>query len=344
MLDKIHTAKATKLSELSDPFGRHINYIRLSVTDRCDFRCHYCMSEDMQFLPKSEVLSIEELIRLSNGFIDRGIKRIRLTGGEPLVRRGIMDLVRALGKDVECGRLDEVTLTTNGSQLEKYADDLYKAGMRRINVSLDTLDADKFHQITRRGELAKVLRGIDAARAAGLEVKANAVAVKGINDNEFSDLLSFCLEKDMSLTLIEAMPMGEIEGNRNDQFYPLTSVVTELEKSWDITPSSHKTGGPARYYNIAGHSAKLGLISPLTNNFCASCNRVRVTCTGQIYLCLGREEHIDLRAALRASNNDDAFHCALDAALAQKPEGHLFEEAQKGDLPATSRHMSVTGG
>ena len=344
MLDNIKTAKSSKLSELSDPFGRHINYIRLSVTDRCDFRCEYCMSEDMQFLPKSEVLTIEELIRVSNGFIDRGIKRIRLTGGEPLVRRGILDLVQALGQNVKDGKLDEVTLTTNGSQLEKYAGDLYKAGMRRINVSLDTLDADKFHAITRRGELAKVLRGIEAARTAGLEVKANAVAVKGVNDNEFNALLGFCLERNMDLTLIEAMPMGEIEGSRNDQFYPLTSALTKLKMSWDLTPSKHKTGGPARYYNIAGYSSKLGLISPLTNNFCASCNRVRVTCTGQIYLCLGRDEHIDLRSALRSSDNDDAFHTALDAALAQKPEGHLFEEIHKGELPATSRHMNVTGG
>lgn len=344
MLDKVHSAKSKELSELSDPFGRHINYIRLSVTDRCDFRCQYCMSEDMQFLPKSEVLTIEELIRLSNGFIDRGIRRIRLTGGEPLVRRGILDLVKALGESVSSGKLDEVTLTTNGSQLEKYADDLYKAGMRRINVSLDTLDADKFRDITRRGDLAKVLRGIDAARAAGLEVKANAVAVKGVNDNEFNELLTFCLERNMGLTLIEAMPLGEIEGNRNDQFYPLTSALETLEKSWDLTPSQHKTGGPARYYTVAGHAPKLGLISPLTNNFCASCNRVRVTCTGQIYLCLGREEHIDLRQALRSSDNDDAFHKALDAALAQKPEGHLFEDAHNQELPATSRHMNVTGG
>lgn len=344
MLDKIHAAKSKELSKLNDPFGRHINYIRLSVTDRCDFRCQYCMSEDMQFLPKSEVLTIEELIRLSNGFIDRGIKRIRLTGGEPLVRRGILDLVKALGENVASGKLDEVTLTTNGSQLEKYADDLYKAGMRRINVSLDTLDTDKFREITRRGDLAKVLRGIDAALTAGLEVKANAVAVKGVNDSEFNELLKFCLKKDMGLTLIEAMPMGEIEGNRNDQFYPLTSALKTLEKSWNLTPSEHKTGGPARYYNIAGYTAKLGIISPLTNNFCASCNRVRVTCTGQIYLCLGREEHIDLRQALRSSDNDSALHTAIDAALAQKPEGHLFDEAHKDELPATSRHMNVTGG
>lgn len=344
MLDKITPQQEADMDALVDPFGRHITYLRLSVTDRCDFRCQYCMSEDMQFLPKSEVLTIEELIRLSNGFIDRGVRRIRLTGGEPLVRRGIMDLVKALGEHVSAGRLDEITLTTNGSQLEKYAETLYKYGMRRVNVSLDTLNADQFHKITRRGELSKVLKGIKSAREAGLEVKINAVALKGINNNEFNKLLAFSLENNMDLTLIEAMPMGEIGGRRNEQFYPLSSALDSLKSAFALTPSDHKTGGPARYYDVAGSIRKLGLISPLTNNFCTGCNRVRVTCTGQIYLCLGREEHVDLRAALRERDDDVPFHQALNKALAKKPEGHLFNEAYDDEKPATSRHMNVTGG
>lgn len=329
---------------LTDTFGRHISYLRLSVTDRCDLRCRYCMAEDMVFLPKSDVLTLEELFDLSHAFMLRGVRRIRLTGGEPLVRKGIMWLIERLGSEVERGALDEVTLTTNGTQLPHMAEDLYRAGVRRINVSLDTLDPALFEEISRRNRLAQVQEGIRAARDAGLSVKINTVALKGMNDAEIPNILDWCLTEKLDLTLIETMPLGEIDDAREDCYLPLTALLPTLNKRWALTPSGHRTGGPARYFNIDGHTNRLGLITPLTGNFCDGCNRVRVTCTGRIYMCLGQDDHVDLRAALRSENPDDALESALDQAMGRKPKGHDFAMQDGKMVGSVGRHMSQTGG
>jgi cyclic pyranopterin phosphate synthase len=308
---------------LVDPFGRAISYLRVSVTDRCDFRCVYCMSENMTFLPKADVLSLEELDRLCSAFVDRGVRKLRLTGGEPLVRRGIMTLVASLSRHLTSGALDELTLTTNGSQLKKYATELAACGIKRINVSLDTLDPDKFRAITRWGELAIVREGIDAARAAGLAVKINAVALKGVNEDEFSGLLEWAHGDGMDLTIIEVMPLGDIGEDRLEQY---------------------QTGGPARYVRVAETGGRLGFITPLTHNFCESCNRVRVTCTGTLFMCLGQEDAADLRAPLRASKSNDLLNAAIDEAITRKPRGHDFVIDRHHKRPALARHMSMTGG
>jgi cyclic pyranopterin phosphate synthase len=328
-----------------DPFGRHISYLRVSVTDRCDFRCVYCMSEDMTFLPKADILSLEELDRVSSAFVRKGVKKLRLTGGEPLVRRNIMSLVRALGRHLDTGALDELTLTTNGSQLARYADELKAAGMRRINVSLDTLDPEKFTAITRWGKLDQVVGGLDAAKRAGLAVKINAVALKGVNDDEFDRLIEWCGEQGFDLTLIEVMPMGEIGGDaRLDQYLPLSLVRGQLQRRWTLDETDYRTGGPARYYVVRETGRRLGLITPMTHNFCESCNRVRLTCTGTLYMCLGQHDSADLRSPLRASESDTLLDAAIDEAISRKPKGHDFIIDRRHAKPAVTRHMSVTGG
>jgi cyclic pyranopterin phosphate synthase len=329
---------------LIDPFGRAISYLRVSVTDRCDFRCVYCMAENMSFLPKAEILTLEELDRLCSAFVARGVRKLRLTGGEPLVRRGIMTLVNSLARHLRAGQLDELTLTTNGSQLEKYAHDLRAAGIRRINVSLDTLDADKFRAITRWGALDKVLAGIDAAQAAGLRIKINAVALKGVNDDEFPQLLEWAHGRGMDLTLIEVMPLGEIGEDRLDQYLPLSLVRARLAERYRLDDIDYRTGGPARYVRVAETGGRLGFITPLTHNFCESCNRVRVTCTGTLFMCLGQEDAADLRKPLRASEGKDLLYAAIDEAITRKPKGHDFVIDRRHRRPALARHMSVTGG
>ncbi|MBX9752914.1 MAG: GTP 3',8-cyclase MoaA [Roseococcus sp.] len=327
-----------------DPFGRHISYLRVSVTDRCDLRCVYCMAEDMTFLPKSEVLTLEELERLCGTFIDLGVRKLRLTGGEPLVRKNVMSLVRGLGSRIGSG-LDELTLTTNGTQLTKYADELAAAGVRRINVSMDTLDAAAFKAATRWGELDKVLDGIFAAKAAGLHVKINAVALKGVNEHEFDRMLGWCGEHGFDLCLIETMPLGEISEDRTDQFLPLSLVRARLKQNWTLKDSSHSTGGPARYYDVAETGTRLGFITPMTHNFCESCNRVRLTCTGTLYMCLGQEDAADLRAPLRDPGlGEEGLRAAIAEAITRKPKGHDFIIDRRRAAPAVARHMSVTGG
>ncbi len=328
---------------LKDPFGRTITYLRLSVTDRCDLRCTYCMAEDMTFLPKREVLSLEELLAVCTAFIHRGVRKIRLTGGEPLVRRDILWLINALGAQLGRGMLDELTLTTNGTQLPRFAGDLARAGMRRVNVSLDSRDPDRFRAITRLGDVRQVEAGIDAAQDAGLRVKVNMVAVRGVNDDEIADMLAWCSGRGMDLTLIETMPMGDDIAARDAQFLPLTAVLDDLKAKFQLTPSQHQTGGPARYYDVGTSGTRLGLITPLTQNFCAGCNRVRVTCTGRIYMCLGQDDHIDLRAALRGET-PHSLDTLLDRAMLAKPERHDFA-AEGGQLTGgVGRHMSHTGG
>jgi GTP 3',8-cyclase len=329
---------------LVDPFGRDITYLRVSVTDRCDFRCVYCMAENMSFLPKADVLSLEELDRLCSAFVARGVRKLRLTGGEPLVRRGIMTLVNSLSRHLQSGDLDELTLTTNGSQLAKYAQHIKAAGMRRINVSLDTLDADKFRAITRWGALDQVLAGIDAAQAAGLKIKINAVALKGVNDDEFPRLIEWAHGRGMDLTLIEVMPLGEIGEGRLDQYLPLSMVRARLAERFTLNDIDYRTGGPARYVRVAETGGLLGFITPMTHNFCESCNRVRVTCTGTLYMCLGQEDAADLRKPLRASEGNDLLFAAIDEAISRKPKGHDFVIDRRHKRPALSRHMSVTGG
>ncbi|HEX4043160.1 MAG TPA: GTP 3',8-cyclase MoaA [Xanthobacteraceae bacterium] len=330
--------------ELVDPFGRAISYLRVSVTDRCDFRCVYCMAENMSFLPKAEVLSLEELDRLCTAFIARGVRKLRLTGGEPLVRRGIMTLVTSLSRHLRSGALDELTLTTNGSQLAKYADALATAGVRRLNVSLDTLDPEKFRAVTRWGSLDQVMAGIDAAQAAGLKIKINAVALKGINDDELPGLIEWAHGRDMDLTLIEVMPLGEIGEGRLDQYLPLSLVRARLAEKFTLNDIDYRTGGPARYVRVAETGGKLGFITPLTHNFCESCNRVRVTCTGTLYMCLGQEDAADLRRPLRASEGNELLFAAIDEAIGRKPKGHDFIIDRRHRRPALARHMSVTGG
>ena len=329
---------------LVDPFGRHISYLRVSVTDRCDFRCVYCMSENMTFLPKADLLTLEELDRLCSAFIARGVRKLRLTGGEPLVRRGIMTLFSSLSRHLGSGHLDELTLTTNGSQLAKYAEEIKAHGVRRINVSLDTLDPEKFSAITRWGSLPQVLAGIDAAQAAGLKVKINAVALKGVNEDEFPQLIEWAHGRGMDLTLIEVMPLGEIGEGRLDQYLPLSVVRARLAERFSLEDLDYRTGGPARYTRVAETGGRLGFITPLTHNFCESCNRVRITCTGTLYMCLGQEEAADLRAPLRASESNDLLFAAIDEAISRKPKGHDFVIDRRHQRPALARHMSVTGG
>ncbi|PSO18395.1 GTP 3',8-cyclase MoaA [Bradyrhizobium sp. MOS003] len=329
---------------MTDPFGRTISYLRVSVTDRCDLRCFYCMSEDMTFLPKANLLTLEELDRLCTAFIAKGVKKLRLTGGEPLVRRNVMTLVRSLSRHLSSGALNELTLTTNGTQLAKYASELADCGVRRINVSLDTLDPRKFREITRWGEIDKVLEGIEAARAAGLAVKINAVALKNLNEDELPQLMRWAHGKGMDLTLIEVMPMGEIGSGRIDQYLPLSLVRARLAQQFTLTDLAESTGGPARYVGVAETGGKLGFITPMTHNFCESCNRVRVTCTGTLHTCLGHEDASDLRKPLRASDDDALLADAIDRAIGLKPKGHDFIIDRRHDRPSVSRHMSVTGG
>ncbi len=333
------------MADMIDPFGRAISYLRVSVTDRCDFRCLYCMSEDMTFLPKADVLSLEELDRLCSAFVRLGVKKLRLTGGEPLVRRNIMNLIGNLSRHLETGALEELTLTTNGSQLSKYSQELAGLGVRRINVSLDTLDPHKFTAITRWGKLDKVLDGLRAAQHAGLKVKINTVALKGVNDDELDHLVAWCGDEGYDLTFIEVMPMGDIGGEeRVDQYLPLSMVRARLQERWTLTESDHRTGGPARYAEVAETGGRLGFITPLTHNFCESCNRVRLTCTGTLYMCLGREDAADLRAPLRMSDDNELLEAAVHEAIARKPKGHDFIIDRRHKRPAVGRHMSVTGG
>src|SRR6266550_7615130 len=329
---------------LVDPFARAITYLRVSVTDRCDFRCVYCMAENMTFLPKVDLLSLEELDRLCSVFIAKGVRKLRLTGGERLVRRGIMPLVASLSRHLSAGALDELTLTTNGSQLPKYAGELAGHGVRRINVSLDTLDPDKFRAITRWGELDKVLAGIDAAQAAGLNIKINAVALKGVNEDEFPQLIDWAHGRGMDLTLIEVMPLGDVGEGRLDQYLPLSIVRARLAERYDLSDIDYRSGGPARYVKVAETGGRLGFITPLTHNFCESCNRVRVTCTGTLYMCLGQEDAADLRTPLRQSEGDEVLEVAIREAIDRKPKGHDFIIDRRHNRPAVARHMSVTGG
>ncbi len=330
--------------KLVDPFGRAITYLRVSVTDRCDFRCVYCMSENMSFLPRRDLLTLEEIDRLCAAFIAKGVRKIRLTGGEPLVRKNIMWLVRALSRHLQAGAIDELTLTTNGTQLEKWAGELAECGVRRINVSLDSLDPDRFRRITRWGEIGPVLRGIEAASRAGLHVKINAVALKGENEHEIERLLRWSHGEGHDFALIETMPMGDIGGDRTDQYLPLSLVRTRLMERFTLTDIPYRTGGPARYVRVEETGGRLGFITPMTHNFCESCNRVRITCTGTLYMCLGQEDAADLRSPLRASESDEALLGAIDAAIARKPKGHDFVIDRARRAPSVARHMSVTGG
>jgi cyclic pyranopterin phosphate synthase len=329
---------------LIDPFARAITYLRVSVTDRCDFRCVYCMSEHMSFLPKADLLTLEELDRLCSAFVAKGVRKLRLTGGEPLVRRGIMTLFASLSRHLGTGALDELTVTTNGSQLAKYATELKSCGVERVNVSLDTLDPDKFRAITRWGELPQVLRGIDAAQAAGLKVKINAVALKGVNDEELSDLVAWAHGRGMELTVIEVMPLGDIGEERLAQYLPLSLVRAKLAERYTLEDIDYKTGGPARYVRVAETGGRLGFITPMTHNFCESCNRVRVTCTGKMYMCLGQEDEADLCAPLRASEADERLKQAILEGISRKPKGHDFVIDRRHNRPAVKRHMSMTGG
>jgi cyclic pyranopterin phosphate synthase len=328
---------------LIDPFQRAITYVRISVTDRCDFRCVYCMAENMTFLPKKDLLTLEELDRLAGAFIDLGVRKIRLTGGEPLVRRNIMSLIEALGRHLRSGALDELTITTNGSQLDRFASDLHGHGVRRVNVSLDTLDPARFLAITRWGKYDRVMAGIAAAKAAGLRVKINMVALKGVNEDEIDRMLAWCGTEGFDLTLIETMPLGDIDQDRTDQYLPLSLVRNRLAQRWTLTDLPDRTGGPARYVRVEETGGRLGFITPLTHNFCESCNRVRVTCTGQMYMCLGQEDEADLRTPLRASEGDELLRDAISEGIGRKPKGHDFV-IDRHQRPAVSRHMSVTGG
>ncbi|BAI71359.1 molybdenum cofactor biosynthesis protein A [Azospirillum sp. B510] len=350
MIDPVSAAQspanlAERPAPLIDPFGRKVEYLRVSVTDRCDLRCVYCMAEDMSFLPKAEVLTLEELDRLCSAFVKLGTRKLRLTGGEPLVRRDVMRLIRSLGRHIESGDLDELTLTTNGTMLFKHAAGLFDAGVRRINVSLDTLDPHKFQAITRWGKLDKILGGIQAAKDAGLKIKINMVALKGVNDDEIHRMVAWCGEQGFDLTFIEVMPMGDIgEGARIDQYWPLTMLKAELQTRWTLTESDHRTGGPARYVRVEETGQRVGFITPLTHNFCESCNRVRLTCTGTLYMCLGQEDAADLRTPLRVSDEDGPLIDAVREAIIRKPKGHDFIIDRRHQGPAVGRHMSVTGG
>ena len=332
------------MTPLVDPFGREISYIRISVTDRCDFRCVYCMSEDMTFLPKKDLLTLEELDRLTSAFVRLGTRKVRITGGEPLVRKGVMQLFGSLGRHLHGGGLDELTVTTNGSQLARHAGTLHDAGVRRINISLDTLDPEKFRAITRWGRWERVMEGIAAATQAGLAIKINAVAMKGVNEDEFDRMIRWCGERGFDLTLIETMPMGDIDGDRTEQYLPLSAVRADLEKRWTLIDSDHRTGGPARYVRIAETGGRLGFITPMTHNFCESCNRVRLTCTGTLYMCLGQEDAADLKTPMRMSADDGPLEAAIRKAIGRKPKGHDFVIDRATKTPSVARHMSVTGG
>ncbi|HMF67932.1 MAG TPA: GTP 3',8-cyclase MoaA [Phyllobacterium sp.] len=327
-----------------DPFGRTISYLRVSVTDRCDFRCTYCMSEHMTFLPKKDLLTLEELDRLCTAFIEKGVKKLRLTGGEPLVRKNIMHLIGELSRHLQSGALEELTLTTNGSQLARFAPELAGHGVKRINVSLDTLDPDKFRAITRWGDFNRVMEGIDAAQEAGIKVKLNAVALNGFNNHEIPEMIRWAHGRGMDLTLIETMPMGEIDLDRTDQYLPLSLLRARLSEEFTLNDISYKTGGPARYVEIKETGGRVGFITPMTHNFCESCNRVRLTCTGTLYMCLGQEDAADLREPLRASEGNELLNNAIDEAIGRKPKGHDFIIDRRHNRPAVSRHMSVTGG
>ena len=341
MIDPVSQAQSPAgLAPLVDPFGRKVEYLRVSVTDRCDLRCVYCMAEDMSFLPKAEVLTLEELDRLCSAFVKLGTRKLRLTGGEPLVRRDVMRLIRSLGRHIESGDLDELTLTTNGTMLFKHAAGLYEAGVRRINVSLDTLDPHKFQAITRWGKLDKILGGIQAAKDAGLKIKINTVALKGVNEEGIPDLIAWAHGQGFDITLIEVMPLGEVEEDRFDHYLPLSVVRERLDRMWTLAPSGHRTGGPARYFDVAETGGRLGLITPLTNNFCDGCNRIRIAATGTVYGCLGHNQKVELRDALRSGGAPEVDRL-LDLLLAGKPRRHEF---RIGGAPAVQRHMSVTGG
>lgn len=337
---------ASPTAPLIDPFGRAITYLRVSVTDRCDFRCVYCMAEDMTFLPKAELLTLEELDQLCTAFIRQGVRKLRLTGGEPLVRRNIMGLIENLSRHLKTGALDELTLTTNGSQLSRFAEALVGFGVKRVNVSLDTLDPDKFLDITRWGKFDKVMNGLEAAKAAGLAVKINAVALRGVNDDETDRLIAWCGDEGFDLTFIEVMPMGDIGGEtRVDQYLPLSVLRAAIEQRWTLTDLDYSTGGPARYVRVAETGRRIGFITPMTHNFCESCNRVRLTCTGMLYMCLGQEDAADLRAPLRATPGDTGLlDSAIAEAIGRKPKGHDFIIDRRHRQPAVGRHMSVTGG
>ena len=334
---------ASTSSTMIDPFGRTITYLRVSVTDRCDLRCVYCMAEDMSFLPKAEILSLEELDRLCCAFVRLGTTKIRITGGEPLVRRDVMTLFRSLGARIGHG-LNELTVTTNGSQLAKHAGALREAGVRRVNVSLDTLSPELFASITRWGRIEKTLDGIFAAKAAGLKIKINTVALKGVNENEFDGLIAWCGEHGFDLCLIETMPMGDIDGDRTEQYLPLSLVRGRIKRNWTLSETDYRTGGPARYYEVAETGQRIGFITPMTHNFCESCNRVRLTCTGTLFMCLGQDDSADFRRVLRSGANDAELEAAIQAAIARKPKGHDFVIDRRQRLPAVARHMSVTGG
>ena len=328
-----------------DPFGRNISYLRVSVTDRCDFRCTYCMSENMTFLPKKDVLSLEELERLCDVFVKLGVKKLRLTGGEPLVRKNIMSLIRGLSKHLKTGHLEELTLTTNGTQLHRHAEELYDCGVRRLNVSIDTLDPEKFSEITRWGKLDSVLRGLKAADDAGLKIKLNAVALRGTNDEELPDMVQWAGDRGYDITIIEVMPMGDIGSeNRVDQYLPLSMVRSSLSERFTLEDINYQTGGPARYVKVKETGGKIGFITPLTHNFCESCNRVRLTCTGILYMCLGQEDAADLKTPLRSSEGDDVITMAIQEAISRKPKGHDFIIDRRRKTSAVPRHMSVTGG
>jgi cyclic pyranopterin phosphate synthase len=329
---------------LIDPFGRHVTYLRVSVTDRCDYRCIYCMSEHMTFLPKKDLLTLEELDRVCSAFVARGVRKLRITGGEPLVRKNILWLFRALSRHLRNGALDELTLTTNGSQLPKYAAELAACGVKRINISLDTLRPDRFRAITRWGDFGQVMDGVNAAEKAGLAIKLNAVALKSVNEDEIDDLLRFAHGRGFDLTLIETMPLGDIDGDRTEQYLPLSIVRARLMDRWTLEDIPYRTGGPARYVRVKETGGRIGFITPLTHNFCESCNRVRLTCTGTLYMCLGQEDAADLRTPVRASADDDLLHAAIDEAISRKPKGHDFVIDRRTRRPAVARHMSVTGG
>ena len=343
----IHAPKPVTLKQASpliDPFGRAITYVRVSVTDRCDFRCVYCMSEDMNFLPKGDLLTLEELDRLCSAFVVRGTRKLRITGGEPLVRRDIMKLFQGLSRHLDSGALEELTVTTNGSQLARFAKELAACGVKRINVSLDTLDEAKFRAVTRWGDLSKVMAGLDAAQAAGLDVKINAVALAGVNEDEFPSMVRWAHGRGMDLTFIEVMPLGDIDAARVDQYLPLNRVQAQLAEVFSLEGSDYQTGGPARYVRVKETGGRIGFITPLTHNFCESCNRVRVTCTGTLYMCLGQEDAADLRTPLRASESDDLLNAEIERAILRKPKGHDFIIDRTSSTPAVGRHMSVTGG
>ncbi len=327
-----------------DPFGRHVSYLRVSVTDRCDFRCTYCMPEHMNFLPKKDVLTLEEIDRLCSVFVAKGVNKLRITGGEPLVRRGVMDLFRSLSRHLKTGALEDLTLTTNGSQLARFADELKECGVKRINVSLDTRDPEKFRAITRWGQLDQVLGGIDAARSAGLNIKINVVALRDVNEDEIPELMKWAHGRGFDMTLIETMPMGDIDGDRTESYLPLSLVRARLSENYTLEPSDHRTGGPARYVRVSETGGKLGFITPLTHNFCESCNRVRLTCTGILYMCLGQDDSADLMTPLRASPDDNYVSAAIDAAISRKPKGHDFIIDRRHNRPAVARPMSLTGG